>query len=83
MSRFGWHPYAENFVKHLLQSPRERARYWTDGEIIGSKAFVMDLSADVVRQERASKRRYGRGFLSDGTALYSLRQLRNAAPGPG
>ncbi len=55
------------------------ARYGTDGAIIGSKAFVMDLSADVVGRERVNDG-YGRGLLSEGTALYSLRQLRNVGP---
>ena len=67
-------------VPVTLQLTR-RARYWTDGAVIGSRQFVMEITAEALGAERAKKRRYGRGLIADGTALFSMRQLRTVAPG--
>ena len=52
-----------------------RMRHWSDGAIIGSKAFVREVGAGVFGG-RASKKRLGQADFPSGASLYSFRQLR-------
>ena len=52
-----------------------RMRYWSDGAIIGSRAFVERFGQEVFGQERMRKKRFER---HDASGLVSFRQLRRA-----
>jgi putative transposase len=66
----------------VLQATR-RLRYWSDGAVIGSKLFVEGVAAELYGQDRARKRRYGKGALPDSeTVVFSLRCLRGDLIGP-
>lgn len=54
-----------------------RTRYWTDGAIIGSKAFVQEIALNFETKERMAKKRFGKSALDTGDTLYSFRQLRS------
>ena len=53
-----------------------RVRYWSDGAIIGSRLFVMSLTAELFGAARARTKRFGVTASSAGTVLVSYRQLR-------
>ena len=52
-----------------------RMRYWSDGAIIGSRAFVERFGQEVFGEERMRKKCFER---DDSTNLVSFRQLRKA-----
>ena len=54
-----------------------RVRHWTDGGIIGSKAFIQDVGRRFEPGSRIFRRRLARGKLPNGSGevLYSLKQL--------
>lgn len=53
-----------------------RARYWSDGLIIGSKSFVLRMSLFIADKDKAHKKRHT-SLPSDGSKLYSYRELRD------
>lgn len=59
--------YAEAKRRPSLQLvATRRMRYWTDGAVIGSKLFVQKVAIDLYGEEKAKRRRYGRGELPEG-----------------
>lgn len=55
-----------------------RVRYFSDGLIIGSKAFVREVAAQHFPAEKAAKKRLGRGRIPDGGELFSFRRVQTA-----
>jgi hypothetical protein len=57
-----------------------RVRYWADGLIIGSKAFVREMAARRWNDERVNKHRLQCSESDDDspTPIYSWRRLRTA-----
>jgi putative transposase len=59
-----------------------RTRHWTDGAIIGSKAFVQEMGCQFEERSRVMKRQFSRGKapVAQGgqQPLYCLKQLRPA-----
>ena len=51
-----------------------RIRYWTNGAVIGSKAYVQKIYAAQYDEEKAQKHRYGRGVDGGGNILYAMRR---------
>ena len=64
---------AKKEVPLLLRMDR-RVRYWTDGAVIGSKAFVQEVSDQVYGGGK--RKRFAKGQLSDDESLFFLRRLR-------
>jgi len=54
-----------------------RTRHWTDGAIIGSKAFVLEVGSQFHDPERVRKKQLSRGEVAGG-ALYCFKRLRTA-----
>ncbi len=54
-----------------------RTRHWTDGSIIGGKAFVLEVGSQFHDPERVRKKQLSRGEVADGV-LYCFRRLRTA-----
>ena len=52
-----------------------RTRHWSDGGIIGSKAFVLEIGSRF-RDASRLKRRLSRGTPPDGGPLYCVKRLR-------
>lgn len=52
-----------------------RTRHWTDGGIIGSKAFVREMGRRFEDPERVMRRALSRGRTADGAFLYCLKRL--------
>ena len=55
-----------------------RVRYWTDGAIIGSKRFVLNMTAAVFGQARVKTKRLGTTETGDGTVLFTFRRVRDS-----
>lgn len=53
-----------------------RTRHWTDGAIIGSKAFVQEVGILFDRQERVMKKQFSSGITPDGLVMYCFKRLR-------
>lgn len=53
-----------------------RTRHWSDGAIIGSKAFVQEMASRFDDPDHVKKKRFARGELPEGGALYCFRQLQ-------
>lgn len=51
-----------------------RVRFWTHGVVIGSKSFVMERYAQLYGQEKAHRRRFGRGTGADDGILFAMRR---------
>jgi putative transposase len=54
-----------------------RTRHWTDGAIIGGKAFVLEVGSRFHDPERVRKKQLSRGEVQ-GVALYCFKRLRTA-----
>lgn len=52
-----------------------RTRYWTDGAVIGSKAFVQNIACMFEDRERILKKQFSRGIVPDGGVLHCLKRL--------
>ncbi|OVE77884.1 hypothetical protein BVX99_01350 [bacterium F16] len=52
-----------------------RTRYWTDGAVIGSKAFVQEVGCMFEDRERIMKKQLSRGTVPDGGVLHCLKRL--------
>ena len=52
-----------------------RTRYWTDGAIIGSKAFVQEVGCMFDERERILKKQFSRGVVPEGGELHCLKRL--------
>ena len=56
-----------------------RTRYWTDGAIIGAKAFVQEIGCqfeDAESHAKILKKRLSRGITPEGAYLHCFKQLR-------
>ncbi len=53
-----------------------RTRHLTDGGILGSKAFVREVAAKFQDDSPSRWKRFSRGSLDNGSALYCLKRLR-------
>ena len=53
----------------------KRTRYWTQGSIIGSKAFVLEIASKFDDPERVQRRQFSRGDSPEGHT-YCLKRLR-------
>ncbi|OVE77765.1 hypothetical protein BVX99_01710, partial [bacterium F16] len=51
-----------------------RTRYWTDGGVIGSKAFVQEVGCMFEDRQRIMKKQFSRGSVPDGV-LHCLKRL--------
>jgi REP element-mobilizing transposase RayT len=60
----------------LVLTCLRRSRYWTDGAIIGSKAFVQRVGGEILGPARMARKRLARGPDSSGAILHSYRLLR-------
>lgn len=54
-----------------------RTRHWTDGAIIGGKAFVLEVGSQFHDPERVRRKQLSRGKVAGG-ALYCFKRLRTA-----
>ena len=54
-----------------------RTRHWTDGAIIGTKAFVRKIACGFYPPERVEQKRLSEGVDADGRALACFRRLRS------
>ncbi len=57
-----------------------RTRYWTDGAIIGSKAFVQEVGCMFDDHERVLKKQLSRGSTPRGGVLYCFKRLQQSLP---
>jgi hypothetical protein len=55
-----------------------RTRHWTDGAIIGAKAFVRDIASRFYPPERVEQKRLSEGVDADGRTFACFRRLRQA-----
>ena len=53
-----------------------RTRHWTDGLIIGSKAFVQETACQFFDRNRALKKQFSSGAGQAGKVLHCYRRLR-------
>ena len=53
-----------------------RTRHWTDGAIIGSKAFVQEVGILFDRKDRVMKKQFSSGITSDGIEMHCFKRLR-------
>lgn len=53
-----------------------RTRHWTDGAIIGTKAFVMEVGTMFENEKRIRKKRFSSGKNSDGNLVHCFKRLR-------
>lgn len=53
-----------------------RTRHWTDGAIIGTKAFVREIGMMFENEERVNKKRFSSGRNSDGDLIHCFKNLR-------
>jgi putative transposase len=51
-----------------------RVRFWSNGAVIGSKAFVQEQYARQYGNDKATQHRYGRGAGTGGSILFSMRR---------
>jgi REP element-mobilizing transposase RayT len=54
-----------------------RTRHWTDGGIIGSKAFVLEIACQFRDKKRVVKKQFSHGQTSSGLSIYCYKMLRN------
>jgi hypothetical protein len=54
-----------------------RTRHWTDGGIIGSKAFVLKVACQFRDVKKVMKTQFGHGKTQNGVSIYSYKMLRN------
>ena len=52
-----------------------RTRHWTDGGIIGSKAFVREVASEFRDETLVLKKRFSRGVIHNGSPLYCFKRL--------
>ena len=55
-----------------------RTRHWTDGFIIGNKAFMQEIACQFQDQDRVLKKQLSSGRDLGGTVLHCFRRLRSA-----
>ena len=60
----------------LWDVAERRVRFWTDGAVIGSRAFVKECYARLLDATRAMKHQCGTGRTATGEKLYALRRLQ-------
>jgi hypothetical protein len=53
-----------------------RTRHWSDGAIIGSKAFVRDVSFQFYEKEKVLKKKFSQGQGIDKTVFHCFKTLR-------
>ena len=58
----------------LWVQANRRIRFWSNGAVIGSKAFVQEQYGRQYGAEQAREHRYGRGLGCDGNILYAMRR---------
>jgi hypothetical protein len=56
-----------------------RTRHWTDGAIIGTKAFVREIACQFHDRDRVERKQLSEGADTDGRRLTCFRVLRQAA----
>jgi REP element-mobilizing transposase RayT len=54
-----------------------RTRHWTDGGIIGSKAFIREIACQFRDKDRVIKKQFSHGKTINGTSIYCYKMLRN------
>jgi REP element-mobilizing transposase RayT len=55
-----------------------RTRHWTDGGIIGSKAFVQEIACQFRDKKRVIKKQFSHGKTQDSVSIYCYKMLRNS-----
>jgi hypothetical protein len=53
-----------------------RTRHWTDGAIIGSKAFVQEVGILFDKKDRVMKKQFLSGITPEGIVMHCFRRLR-------
>jgi hypothetical protein len=75
------HEQVENARKARESMPLRflrRTRHWTDGAIIGTKAFVQEVAANFDDAERVRKKQMSRGTDNSGTVIHCFRKLQTS-----
>ena len=69
--------YELRFANNIVSDPEDF--YWTDGAIIGSKAFVQEVGCMFDEQERILKKQLSCGSTPSGGVLHCFKRLREQA----